>query len=81
MVPPPGPYSPDGLWQWNGQQWTPTQQPQWNPQVPPGQMPPGWIPARKRHTARNVALGCGGVAILLLIILALIADLDNLCYQ
>jgi hypothetical protein len=61
--PPPPQYSPDGKFWWNGQAWVPVQA----PAVPI---------ARQGHALRNVAIGCGGL-IGVLIVLGIIGSLAN----
>jgi hypothetical protein len=72
---PPNPISPqrseDGLWEWNGTQWIPTQPPPGPPQVaqstpvvqaaPPYQSPPQVPVKKKGHLVRNLGIVVGAL--------------------
>jgi pyruvate/2-oxoglutarate dehydrogenase complex dihydrolipoamide acyltransferase (E2) component len=66
---PPNPSAPqrsaDGLWEWNGSQWIPTQPPPGAQQVaqsvPVGQSPPQVPVKKKGHLVRNVGIVVGAL--------------------
>jgi hypothetical protein len=66
---PPNPISPqrsaDGLWEWNGTQWMPTQPPPGSQQVaqsfPVSQFPPQVPVKKKGHLIRNVGIVVGAL--------------------